>query len=353
MKKTKSVVLVLGAGSSVDYNFPVGTLLKEDVIKHLIGSSDVASRRTGARLGSMNPDSLDDFARQIGHEPIPVGFVKKAIAKVILDYEAKTIVNFAKVREGDEWMRKLAEQLFTSNAEGPKTKVTVITFNYDRVLEWRLFAWVRDQQELSDFDAWSKVYSSVEIHHVYGRLPALDEHETTINASLPASLHCSFGNRIDDRLGGISKGLPHIESTVIHHAPNFLRTIYEAPTAGQYSLESESSKYRDILLKADAIHILGFGFNHQNLQILGLPFGDEKESKFVFKRESSDGLELETTVEDDIATFPIVNCLAYPGDGSNIEQRIWDFRKKNPGLWTDAVIEMKILRYINSQNIFD
>jgi hypothetical protein len=74
------------------------------------------------------------------------------------------------------WYQTLFNELTTESAEIPKDLISVITFNYDRSLEWYLFRTFRATFNLNEVDAWERV-RQIRIVHVYGDLGPLQAEE--------------------------------------------------------------------------------------------------------------------------------------------------------------------------------
>ncbi len=70
-----------------------------------------------------------------------------------------------------DWYQILFNELTTEGPDIPVDLLSVVTFNYDRSLEWYLFRSFRAAFDLSDDKAWKRV-QQIKIVHVYGDLGA-------------------------------------------------------------------------------------------------------------------------------------------------------------------------------------
>ena len=340
----RNILFVLGAGASRDYGFPLGVGLKEDVIHNLKHSQDQGSQIAGDRLGRLNPDSLDDFSRLIDHDPASVAAMKKSIARRILAYEEACRRSSSQIRQQtDDWIRKIGEGLWGTHNN---FHLNVITFNYDRLLEWRLNEWLCGKLLCAEGDAWEVLYSKVTIHHVYGRLPPLAEKEAEV-LGVNRNLFCSFGNMRDD---SNSYGSEFI-NPVINSAQNYLKTIYESPrNDGDPDSVAEQAKfYQELFKKCGDVHIFGFGFNEQNLKILGFPY---KKPEFATRRRPNFGEVGISRISPYSETLPNINCILHPSSASDTKRRIEDFRLRQDCGSKYDYKEGSILNYLNAEKIF-
>jgi hypothetical protein len=142
--KTETV-FVLGAGASVPFGFPTGLSLTRLVVEHLEGKAGLYGVLTnilkldGAyveqfckTLLNSGKNSIDAF---LEHRPDYMDVGKAAIAAALINYEVpRRIMEYAE----DNWLRYMYSHLSANFDEFSENKLSIITFNYDRIVEWFL-----------------------------------------------------------------------------------------------------------------------------------------------------------------------------------------------------------------------
>jgi hypothetical protein len=131
--------LILGAGASAPYGFPIGSSLRDLLLKldtgveALIGAvrTDVDEWRSVQRiLHDFQPESVDDFLRQYAEH---ADLTKLAIAYHLSKFEnAQAHVN---VSNPDPWYRVLLDEFLDNDVKLGDGKLSIVTFNYDLSLE--------------------------------------------------------------------------------------------------------------------------------------------------------------------------------------------------------------------------
>lgn len=142
----KRTVLVLGAGASKPYDLPVGSELVNEICGGLrrtakefaqdiraCGVPEGVVREFGRALASSHQDSIDAFL-QHRLEFIEVG--KLSIARALIPHEIPDYIHRTRPRH---WYAALLNVLDAEHDYFPSNQVSVITFNYDRSLEYFLF----------------------------------------------------------------------------------------------------------------------------------------------------------------------------------------------------------------------
>lgn len=237
-------VLVLGAGASKDYGFPLGRELRDDVCQVCRSHTPTLCRITGftaeqfvefgQRLERSGYTSVDWYL-EMNPDDMPIG--RKAIAAALTHYEQPT-----KLFPGpaDHWYETVFNRWW---ADDEKTlargrRVTILTFNYDRSLELYLSTVVgtRTGQVPSDAIVRIKgadhvvVADGPEIIHLHGQLRG--EYSNTWTTE-----------RLDD------EGLLLLSS------------------ADHGSAEFERG--RAAISRCRSLYFLGFGFNPKSMNRLG------------------------------------------------------------------------------------
>lgn len=191
---TASTVLVLGAGSNVEFGFPSGMGLTKKIVADLApaGSDMQEYLRNSHNVDELREfrlefiksqcQSIDSFL-QYRQEFASIG--RRAIAFAILEYERLSGADdfgdgkIPKIfRYENNWYRYLLDNLGDSPDQVASKRVRIVTFNYDRSLERYLMTAAMSRYKLSTSDA-ANMIAPLGLKHVYGSvgslLPAADE----------------------------------------------------------------------------------------------------------------------------------------------------------------------------------
>ena len=168
---TKPTVLVLGAGASKPYGFPTGAELAASVHRklteagafveglkyvHSIGHDEISSFID--RFPQSGCETLDEFMETEGNKPY-LPLVKTAIVAelVACERDDKLVPQVASTsveeenRRREDWHVELFREMKdgVTAATFGKNKLRIITFNFDRSFERRLFLMLRSAYALS------------------------------------------------------------------------------------------------------------------------------------------------------------------------------------------------------------
>jgi hypothetical protein len=243
----KPTVLILGAGASYQYGFPLGSELRKDILSLSNVQNPILSNSGIVHHGDMGDfchyfknsriASIDAF---LAVRPEFAETGKKAIAAFILNYESTLKANLLEGKiEG--WYDYLWNELASGVPwkELSFANLSIITFNYDRSLETFLISAIQATYRVSIIQAAEKL-AELKIVHVYGDVG-------------PASPLMQ---------GYSTYGIP-ITPDLVNLAVPRLKVIPEARDDEEAFIEA-----RTLLEKADSIGILGFGFDSLNLKRL-------------------------------------------------------------------------------------
>ncbi len=279
----KKTTFIIGAGASAEVNFPIGSKLadmisnllhfqfddfrgrfKGDInfvesLKRNLKDTDIVNKHIeAARIISQGIylcQSIDNFI-DIHQENNYISSVAKAcIFKCIIEAERKSAI-FCESRSRSEyidlkkientWYRKFATMLVEGvnrkNIQTIFNNVSVISFNYDRSLEYFLLKALQPVYSITE-DESAELLSSLKIIHPYGTLGPLRTRST---------------NGVD--YGADSSYMDFLENS------KFIKTYTE-----QIEDESKLKSIRETVLTSDKLVFLGFAFHKQNLKILGAP----------------------------------------------------------------------------------
>lgn len=184
--------------------------------------------------------SVDEFL-EYRTEFLEVG--KEAITAALL--RSELTANLFNVSMESNWYQYLFGVLNTSFEEFDKNELAVITFNYDRSLEHYLFTALKHAYGKNDEECAAKL-DRIPIVHVYGKLGRLPW-EKTSHSLVPYDVESH-----PDKLGlYVGRGRENIK--IIHE------NIEKDP---------EFNQAFELLMDAEYIYFLGFGFNETNLKRL-------------------------------------------------------------------------------------
>lgn len=281
-------VLILGAGASSPYGYPTGDKLKESIIQ-LAEAICVARNTAPARVFNYNVhadliqrarlmfssqmkfESQQEFGKRERHQEFATAFKEDGICKTIdrflYEYDefeeigrfyavltllicqykkqvsqpslkSPTLEDAPDKTDLDPWYEDLAEQLkrrcATPSMLENDNSLKVLTFNYDRSLDLYLKEFLAASPRHKGAD-WSK---AVAIEHLYGELPSAPTGEGAIT-TMDLPLH-AWKNRSSIRLIGDRN-------------------------------RADIEKIHSLIEGSNRVVFVGFGFDDENMELLGLP----------------------------------------------------------------------------------
>jgi hypothetical protein len=271
----QNIVFITGAGASVPYKYPIGSDLVNKIRTELSSTSSELYRfLTGTGRGLeesrmlyglpkineykvkefrenfiMNGAySIDEFLSTNYQE---YGYVGKLCISYILK-KCETFENLYPVvdssnKKNSDWLRYLINEMFGQGESlGPIENLTFVTFNYDRVFEYKLFNALKTRGAIN-FD----MLKNIRLHHVYG------------------SIGGEPWNLIPEREPEYEFGLERKNNYWEFQAHASAKGIKVFTDPDQREAPIPES-YKSHIYNAQKIFILGFGFNETNLERLGL-----------------------------------------------------------------------------------
>ena len=248
-----NTVLILGAGASFDYGFPLGRPLLLEIGSELSSNSinpfQTQLNRCGFSieqlkefgkelLNSMQP-SVDAFLekRMENKEFVEIG--KLSIAAKLMPLEVPDNLRRGSNNRDMKWYEYLFGLLGARKEEFDKNKLAIITFNYDRSLEYFLLAALSNTYAL-DVSQAVEFLRSIPIVHIYGQLGELDLIDSTGRPYTP-----------DFDSADLKKCASEI--SIIHEYSEITPSIVVA---------------HQLMSDADTLCFLGFGYHDLNVQRL-------------------------------------------------------------------------------------
>ncbi len=255
----KKTVLVVGAGTSAPYGFPLGAKLTEEIAHGLKGENRDSRRQlrtlgfeddliVSFRNGLMDSRvfSVDAF---LEHRPEFLEVGKAAIAQVLIPYEKPGPASKVPktTTPNDDWIRLLLQKMDCSFDDLGHNKLTIVTYNYDRSLEFYLHTalaakYGKGMDQIADQMAPIRM---IHLHGALGKLP--------------------WGSESDpERQRAFD---PECNPQTIRIAQEGIRIISENPDE---SAEPDFHLARGQINAASDVVFLGFGYHPTNMRRLGI-----------------------------------------------------------------------------------
>jgi hypothetical protein len=204
---------------------------------------------TRYRINSDNP-SIDDFLYKI--ETLSEFYARKEeylkISKIsiifhVLGFEGtETQQNISDdIKKRLSWLNILCGYIRENIFANSKINLNIITFNYDRIVEYYLMTAFSNSDNILNF-------VNNNIHHVYGRIGCL-------KGLVPRQL-----GRIDEQ--EIRFGLPNDKIDTISQLTDHIKLIFEE--------RNVSTAIKEIIRESDELYIMGYGFDYINNIKIGL-----------------------------------------------------------------------------------
>jgi hypothetical protein len=245
----KPTVLVLGAGASFPYGYPLGEQLVDLIVQLTAPQgalrsvfSDPNIEPFHTRLRESEVASIDDF---LASNPAFVELGKKSIAAALTAWGPR---KGHKPNPGSHWYRYLWRRLYEgalTSEQFRQNRLCIITYNYDRSFQ-RYFIRVlanaypdlasQDSQGLAAF-----LEETIPVVHLHGTMGSADDQVQTA----------------DDRS-------PFRSLDFFTRAAECIRIVHDDEPSSEYRLAHLW------LRKAEVMHLLGFGFHATNVRRLNL-----------------------------------------------------------------------------------
>lgn len=234
--------LVLGAGASDHLNYPIGTELiiqvcarieqnrYHDSIREQYGETKIEDFHK--RLSHSADYSVDTFLER-NDDLLEVG--KILMVDTLKTHEIPEKI-FPPGRPG--WYQTLFHSLLGDSVDDiPNNPLSVITFNYDRSLEFYLHQTITSRYGISE-DAASQILSKIKIIHPHGIL-----------GEYPAVPYST-----------------EVDKATLEKMSSAIKVISEIDESGKRFCTEDFRLCHDALLAAKRIRFLGFGFHEDNVR---------------------------------------------------------------------------------------
>lgn len=255
-------VLILGAGASYDYGFPLGEALIKN-IREFVSNINSDESELLKKIGHSN-STISDFHRALyktgrntidtflSSKPQFIEIGKDSICIEILkrehEYPLRTVEN--------NWYKLLYNKIIEDDFSLiNNTSLTIITFNYDRSLEYYLIDTLK-----SDFndEIAVKVFNKIKIVHIHGKLGELPLTDGEFfEGCLPYNSFKNHGKVHRDAF------INEVYLKILHARKSF-RTIFEQ----EENLINSNQPIIEALSMPCEVFFLGFGFDKKNLDLI-------------------------------------------------------------------------------------
>lgn len=248
---TKKTTLVLGAGASQPFGFPTGRGLLDEVVRGLEEEGGSVMQRYGLIDSGFESSEIEEFRYELSrsgrqsvdafleHRPEFLDVGKAAIATFLKPAEQEWEL-FDPAVKGN-WYEYLFQQMNASFEEFPQNRLSVVTFNYDRSLEFYLYTALKHAYGKTDEEVVEAV-RGIPINHVHGHLGLLPELDGS----------------------GVPFECDEIDGALIRQAAKGIQIIHEDSERGPLEFASK------LVREAEVVCFLGFGYHEANLRRIGL-----------------------------------------------------------------------------------
>jgi hypothetical protein len=258
----KKTVFVLGAGASKPYGFPTGQELLVNLrtrsrinLRQLTG--DTVTEDEAANLGrALRSTMLPSIDMLLEHRPDLRQIGKRVMGIRLLQKEKDFLeqkLSEAEAWAGNDWMAWVYQHMVQdakSVEEFAANPVTFVTFNYDRLIEYRFVASLKHQFNLSGDDCWTQL-KRLKFIHLYGSLGPIDPVDETKSV-----LEFGLGKT---KLDG------SITATIAPQIADSIKIIHDSVAGSEEFAQASAA-----IAKADQLVFLGFGFGKDNVQRLNI-----------------------------------------------------------------------------------
>lgn len=255
----KKTTFILGAGSSVEIGYPLGSALIKEIInlaliiydKHEVKEIGLYKNdkliELVKKLEQLGNDSIDQF---LAINPEFENEVRTLICAVILLSQDRGVLE---TDNQNIWLFRFFHSIYDGylNEEEIRSSIgnlKIITFNYDMSLEYFLYQKIKATSVLSKHFEYIK--ENLKIYHVYGSVYSIEDLDANYKRY----------NQIESILEAyklINQGRCSIKAAL----PNKIKELTE---------NNKVIEIRSHIENSDNIVILGYGFNKMNNELLDL-----------------------------------------------------------------------------------
>ncbi len=272
----RPTTLILGAGASNPYKFPLGRNLMNQICDHLSPVKQASPQRQVLFDLGQPEDAIDDFwnalrhsdfgsvDEYLEHNPEHMELGKLATAAALIPFEDHDRLFSPSAPLGDHWYKQLGDALDVTADNVSENRVSILTFNYDRSLEEYLLTVTSARRHCNRAEAES-VLSTIPIVHLYGTLGDLRE-------NVPQHHEYSA----------------HLSADNVKIAADSMKIIHESEDD-----TPEFNQAASLLEQSERIYFLGFGYHPTNvrrLRVFNSTWSNEQKERQMVSG-TSEGIE--------------------------------------------------------------
>ncbi len=266
-EKPKYLTLILGAGASDAYGFPIGDELVRKVARRMINYSEdyekSLTQQLGKKLRLYDPLSIDSYlSKYFQNNSKALRLYKTFIVAEILHAHQVACCNHQKQFGQDNsqnWMRFLIPELIELFARNPNQEcpIKIVTFNYDLSLEYCLDRIISNFETDANRREAFLEWASAAIVHVYGHVGCY----TWQNGSVANERTDVWHNQI---LSSWHNETPLKDNAVLCCAENLQHEIRVIGETERTVDEDASSKAKDWISRSRSLVFTGYAFDKDN-----------------------------------------------------------------------------------------
>ncbi len=300
MEQNNETIFILGAGASVHRGFLTGKELIDNISKVLqkylflqciVPDHFSLSYYKGLRdfrelLLKERPQSIDNFLTKYSHNKNIINTGKSLICQVLSHCQAfpgylnRTgyIIPSYKLKPSDNWYELFYEKII-STSENSKTdfpQIKIFTFNYDLSLEFFFETLISNDKRFDERvkNILIETFMS-RIVHIYGSIYKYMDADKTIGANF-------CGSDALERYRAVWR-YSRVGMTSSFHESTFLKNNIKVIGEDRSSDDKIFLDIKKSISNATRIFILGFGFDTQNIKLIGLDkLSDNKNLKAIY-----------------------------------------------------------------------
>lgn len=308
MQKT---VLITGAGFSMPYGYPSGRSLVTNIIKEYKHGHQL--HHLSEKLQDSSWESIDRF---INEQNI---LEQKDIAKAAIEaitYQILRAEEESLIKEIDS-SQDIVKLLLNKIDESEYGNITIITFNYDRYLEYRLYKMLLLRHK--DNAKAMSVLKKLKIIHMHGRMIPFCENDLEGYDDLKTvpygiETHCRTHNLIPEALSKFKK-----------MCVDFAHTDFKTVDS---DADERTEEAKNAIKSAQRVFFLGFGFDRKNMEKLGItPENSSKWSPYDWnnKTVAATALDIKTIQLNEIRlNYPFLNNNLLPSTARDFFESHFD-----------------------------
>lgn len=256
-----TTAIVLGAGTSLDYGYPSGAGLVEEMKNRLSRQANHEHSELLRDLKNHQPYSIDAFLNLFpkhDHE------AKSLIAQILFECEHPD--------SQPSGEKDLYRFFFHEISEDKYEQYKIITFNYDRSLEHHLLRAILPSKNYV-LNAAIESLEKLEIIHIHGRLPALPGEKNFQIQTQREQFPYGYGgqgyiSKVNGQILHATDPSRFFQQEAIEQRKNSIRTHGQQFRTVYQSTETHQ-RAKEILDSAQRIFFLGFSYHELNMKILG------------------------------------------------------------------------------------